>query len=144
MSRYKRTPATCHPDRENHSRGLCNSCARAKAYKYKKEQVSETQIKKDTQRKDYNLSIKYNIGIDDYNLILEVQDYKCMICKQIKKLSVDHNHKTGQIRGLLCHNCNVGLGNFKDNCDYLKTAIEYLKSPNIDWKYAFKKREING
>ena len=42
-------------------------------------------------------------------------------------LTVDHNHVTGQIRGLLCTNCNLGIGNFKDKTELLKNAIKYLE-----------------
>lgn len=53
---------------------------------------------------------------------------KCSICKKtVSRLNVDHCHKTGKTRGLLCTNCNIGLGNFKDNIEILKRAIKYLK-----------------
>ena len=57
-------------------------------------------------------------------------DSKCAICqKSDLRLSVDHCHSTGQIRGWLCHNCNVGLGHFKDDTDLLRAAINYLDGP---------------
>lgn len=56
----------------------------------------------------------------------------CDICGKPEKskrflLSVDHNHETGKIRGLLCGHCNKALGGFNDNIDTLKSAIKYLK-----------------
>lgn len=53
----------------------------------------------------------------------------CAICEcpDKKRLSVDHDHQTGKIRGLLCANCNLALGNFKDDPDRLAKAIVYLK-----------------
>lgn len=65
------------------------------------------------------------------------QNAACAICKKFeemfdkrtnkkKHLCVDHDHKTGKVRGLLCHSCNLGLGKFKDNISSLKTAITYL------------------
>lgn len=65
----------------------------------------------------------------------EKQQGVCAICKQLAsgmlnsraRLAVDHCHTTGKIRGLLCGGCNVGLGHFKDNPEYLANAIEYLK-----------------
>ena len=55
----------------------------------------------------------------------------CLICKTsqdnlTKRLVVDHDHKTNKIRGLLCTNCNLGIGNLKENISYLKNAILYL------------------
>jgi len=43
------------------------------------------------------------------------------------RLAVDHDHKNGEVRGLLCHRCNVGLGNFQDNPELLLKAYKYLK-----------------
>jgi hypothetical protein len=73
----------------------------------------------------------YGISVDDYETILLKQKNGCAICGQIptnKKLTVDHDHKTGQVRGLLCSLCNMGLGLFKDNVSRLATAIQYLSS----------------
>ena len=58
------------------------------------------------------------------------QGYRCVICSRYLPekgdLVMDHCHKTGQVRGLLCKWCNAGLGNFKDNPEFLKAAAEYL------------------
>lgn len=71
----------------------------------------------------------------DYNLLLEdveqkkiEQNNKCAICGQSeKRLVVDHCHKTNRFRGLLCDDCNHGLGNFKDKEELFLEAIKYLK-----------------
>ena len=59
------------------------------------------------------------------------QGSKCAICdylfKSVSDAFVDHNHKTGKIRGILCNRCNSGLGFLGDNSDLLKKAIVYLK-----------------
>ena len=52
----------------------------------------------------------------------------CEICGGIQRLSVDHSHTTGTVRGVLCHRCNVGLGMFKDNIESLRSAINYLEN----------------
>lgn len=65
----------------------------------------------------------------EYEEMLFKQKGGCAICKQapgLKKLAVDHCHSTGKIRGLLCTSCNISLGGFKDNVNYLTRAIEYL------------------
>ena len=62
----------------------------------------------------------------------------CDICKQperdkrngvVRLLNKDHDHKTGEWRGLLCTRCNNGIGMFRDNVELLKRAIEYLQDP---------------
>ena len=56
------------------------------------------------------------------------QNNKCAICDNtFEILAVDHCHTTNKVRGLLCTNCNNGLGRFKDNIQFLKNAIKYLK-----------------
>lgn len=60
--------------------------------------------------------------------MLESQGSVCAICGCLPPLCVDHNHVTGVVRGLLCRNCNLALGGFKDNPDSLRKAITYLES----------------
>ena len=67
----------------------------------------------------------------DYDQILIDQDHKCGICKvhideYPRKFSVDHNHEDYSIRGLLCGNCNVAIGMFGEDIEFLKSAIGYL------------------
>lgn len=75
---------------------------------------------------------KYGITADEYSARLENQGGGCACCgaKQNasgKRLFVDHCHETGRIRGILCHNCNAGIGALGDNVEGLERAIEYLK-----------------
>jgi hypothetical protein len=78
--------------------------------------------------KNYHLIKNYNITLDDYNKLFLKQEGKCKICHQsFESLIVDHNHKTNKVRGLLCDNCNCGIGFLKENTDILLEAIEYLK-----------------
>jgi hypothetical protein len=81
---------------------------------------------------------RYGITLEQYERLLEVQGGACAICKskdighsKHKHFSVDHDHVTGVVRGLLCNRCNVGLGSFKDNMDSLQAAIEYLRKQNV-------------
>jgi len=83
-----------------------------------------------------NNYLKRTYGIDDneYREILASQDGGCWICGKkgdqksngIKMLAVDHEKKSGKIRGILCENCNRGIGLFNDRVDLLERAIEYL------------------
>lgn len=90
--------------------------------------------------KDYNIkrNFKDSINLNDYNMMLEKQRGVCAICfkpstklsnnsNTFKSLSIDHCHTTNKIRGLLCDNCNQGLGCFFDNIELLEFAIIYLK-----------------
>lgn len=75
---------------------------------------------------------KYNLDKAEYSNLLKRQQHKCAICgvdeqDLTKRLHVDHNHETGEVRGLLCVNCNIGLGNFKDNQEFLLYALMYLQ-----------------
>jgi len=85
-----------------------------------------------------HLQRTYGLSIEEYNKLYEAQGGVCSICGhpetstnkktgQLYNLSVDHNHKTGAVRGLLCYSCNVSLGHFKDDISKLLAAIEYLK-----------------
>lgn len=84
-------------------------------------------------RRSIILKYKYKITLDDYNALLKAQKLKCKICKTKNPKTrtgvfvVDHCHKTGKVRGLLCLNCNIGLGGFLDNVESLKEAIWYLR-----------------
>lgn len=75
----------------------------------------------------------YGITIEDYNKMLKEQVGICKICHTKEEentkgvLCVDHCHKTGKIRGLLCSTCNAGLGAFKDNIQLLDNAKQYLQ-----------------
>ena len=83
-------------------------------------------------------TLKSKISSDSYKTKSKVSlsklllnDNMCAICRtpfsREVKPRIDHCHKTGKIRKLLCHHCNLGLGFFKDRIDYLEQAIDYLK-----------------
>jgi hypothetical protein len=72
---------------------------------------------------------QYGLTTSDYNRMVEQQDGVCAICgsdNKGKNLNVDHDHKTGRVRGLLCNHCNWGLGHMKDDTGILEKAIGYL------------------
>ena len=77
----------------------------------------------------------YGISTSDFDELLKAQGGVCAICKQApsrtafntQRLHVDHNHGTGKIRGLLCLNCNRGIGAFQDNFELLHLAATYLE-----------------
>jgi Recombination endonuclease VII/HNH endonuclease len=78
----------------------------------------------------------FNLSLEKYEIMFAAQNGKCAICEQpethkrngkIKALAVDHDHKTGAIRGLLCSDCNTGIGKLKDSSMVLRKAAEYLE-----------------
>ena len=108
-------------------KNYCKECNKKRVREFKKR---NPELKKLWAKNSY-LKKKYNINLDEYNILLKNQNGKCAICKKNPKpnkgLAVDHSHITGKIRGLLCYKCNNGLGLFDDNISYLKNAIGYLK-----------------
>lgn len=71
----------------------------------------------------------YGITIDQHDCMLREQNNKCAICFEVflKIPHVDHNHISGELRGLLCSKCNTGIGYFKEDKNILISAINYLK-----------------
>jgi len=78
---------------------------------------------------------------DQYDAMIEAQNNKCAICNQtetckdpsndcVRRLSIDHNHTTGEVRELLCHSCNSGIGKFKEDIELLRAAIAYIEKHN--------------
>ena len=81
--------------------------------------------------KEYQLKRNFGISLADYNQMFANQSGCCAICKCHqtefkKKLSVDHSHSTGEIRGLLCHCCNTGIGHLSESDSNLEAASRYL------------------
>lgn len=82
----------------------------------------------------YYLPNTYGITVEEYEKLLESQNYKCKICLtetptgRWKVFAVDHCHTTGKIRGLLCNECNRGMGLLKDSSSLLRAAADYLDS----------------
>jgi hypothetical protein len=72
----------------------------------------------------------YHLEPHEYDKLIQDSNNLCMICKSPpgqKSLHIDHDHKTGKVRGLLCHGCNTAIGHMKDDVNILTKAIEYLK-----------------
>lgn len=87
--------------------------------------------------KNGDLKRKYGISLDVFNEMLLAQGNGCAICGRhcndfAKGLAVDHDHKTGLVRSLLCPKCNLGLGSFCDDMGLLAKAIEYLNKHAIE------------
>lgn len=107
--------------RRNYRRNRAKFCARSrKNYRQNK----EIRLRADLKR-------RYNVSLEAYKALLAEQNGVCAICGEPEKgrfsrLSVDHDHSTNKIRGLLCSACNSGLGRLKDSKELLIRALEYL------------------
>lgn len=138
-------------------RSICKSCDKLKATKWNKvnkeahanhelkyRTLNPKQMKENKQKyvKENPASIKnsalkytYGIGLEEFNLLKSQQNNCCAICATNEKdldvkLCVDHCHKTGKIRGILCTRCNLALGFIKEDIEALQKAINYLKDSN--------------
>ena len=129
----------------NRLRTYCKQCVRddnnlrAKRKKkirffWKREIKNQTKVKSNLsvleKRKNYALNKRYGIDINQYNELLKKQNGVCAVCGNPpgkRSLHVDHSHKTGAVRSLLCSNCNTALGKVEDNIGLLKSLIKYLQ-----------------
>lgn len=80
----------------------------------------------------YHLMREYGISDSDYDVLFESQGWACAICRRPRRdgerrFPIDHDHVTGEIRGILCDDCNVGIGRLKDSVRLLASAIVYLE-----------------
>lgn len=87
--------------------------------------------KDDSERRWQTIRGMYQVNRDEWNVQFERQQGCCAICGRSQKdlgycLQVDHNHHTGNFRGLLCRNCNIGLGQFHDSPELIEKALRYL------------------
>ena len=94
--------------------------------------LSKRERTRRARRSKHNTHLKkaYGITINDYDKILESQGNVCAICKggtSKRHFAVDHNHKNGNVRGLLCARCNGGLSKFMDRISNLRRAVRYMK-----------------
>ena len=110
---------------ETRKRAACKSC--------KNEQQNKRYREAPEVHREYLYQKKYGISIQEYDELLASQNGCCKICGTDTpngqgRFVIDHNHATGEVRGLLCSTCNTGLGNFFDNPEFLKKAATYLET----------------
>lgn len=121
-------PESDFPYNEGERIPICKDCYQSDEEKEKRKQISAAN----------NKLKRYNITIGEYHTRAARQCNRCAICGEFREmLHVDHNHTTGDVRGLLCPNCNKGLGFFKDDVTRLWNAIAYIeitKSPEAENK----------
>ena len=116
--------------------GLTGYCKECDKKKNRERKMAKSDYYSDM-NKMYKRFRRFNITKEQFEKMMEDQEWKCKICKSDlqERFAIDHNHSCCEgryscgkcVRGILCTNCNLGLGNFKDNIDYLKSAIAYLQ-----------------
>lgn len=110
----------------------CGKLAKQRQYRHGRKEAVTLLARK------YVLKRNYNLTLENYDNMLKEQNGVCAICGKketnrsnpkgkIDSLRVDHCHKTGRVRGLLCSECNFGISKFKDDIELIKKAIQYLK-----------------
>jgi ribosomal protein S14 len=118
--------------------GVCRSC-QAELSRQNRREAPEAKaegLRRD--RRDHSrawrIFSEYGLTLEGYESLFAAQKGLCAICKEAmpgeQLLSVDHDHATGDVRGLLCPICNLGLGYFKDSPERLRSAAEYLDRHN--------------
>lgn len=114
-------------------RYVCKSCERIRSANWRKLNVEKCRIydkNRKERKREQNYQRKYGISINTYELMLREQNGSCMICYRDelkeKKLDIDHCHRTGKIRGLLCARCNKTIGLLEDDRQLALNIIQYL------------------
>ena len=129
---------------KEYMRGSCNPCRAAKAREDRGDhtralergqyarKAAEDPVGTSRYFRDWHLRKKYGITADEYDLMAEAQGHTCATCDTHADdnlhniLYVDHNHKTGEVRGLLCQGCNTALGQAGDSPSTLRALADYL------------------
>lgn len=119
-------------------RRACKPCVREDQRRFRDSQPDYNHAR--------NLQRRYGLSVDEYQTLLANQNFACPICeveisntieyKGKRPVAVDHNHETGDVRGILCSMCNLMLGHARENTSILYRAIVYLSERGA---YASKK-----
>ncbi len=128
-----RTPATCHPDRPLKGRGLCSICYKTalywenpkKAAALAKKSRDKNIVAIKLRRQDAHRRKTYGITLAEFEAAAAARNNRCDICNldRGRTLHIDHDHKTGENRGLLCNSCNRALGWFDHHTEQVLTYL---------------------
>jgi hypothetical protein len=111
-----------------YNRSLNPQKHRAYAARLMRERSPEKKAVAAKRKRDLRLGREYGISQEQYIKMYNEQGGKCYLCNKFTKLVIDHNHKNGKLRKLLCHHCNRGLGFLRDSHELLAAAAEYIKN----------------
>ena len=113
-----------------YAKGLCKPCYDRKQWAENKGDIRLRSLR-------FHLKKAYGLSLEDFETLLKKSKGLCTICKRVlvrygpeknSRPCVDHNHKTGKVRGVICYSCNVGLGHFLDSPEVLNRAARYLRA----------------
>lgn len=127
------------PDMYYEGRVACKKCVIAKANAWRRahpERTKETAKRwrdaPENKKRSENARLKYRYGVtlEEKLRLMEAQEDRCAICRLEfeSKPHLDHCHRSGAIRGVLCDTCNRGIGYFKDQPEMLESAANYLRA----------------
>jgi len=127
-----KTCKTCGSD-DRYTGGGCRPCKKSRQKAYYKRKNEETGG--DWRKRYYNPDPTYQAarryGITEAEVEALRSQGECEVCGGAEGLSIDHDHETGQVRGLLCRGCNLALGHVDDDVDRLQKLIEYLVQKSV-------------
>ena len=107
---------------------VCEFCGHKETRRSSKHRWCDLCVRPESFKFDRNLLIKYGISWREYESMMKKQQNKCLICLQVPtRFNVDHCHKTGKVRGLLCSRCN-GVLEFIEDSERLSRALDYIGS----------------
>lgn len=125
-----------HPNGDSY----CYECKKLRTKKDRKDNPEKTK------HYSWKSRIKkfYDLTEDEYNILYLSQSGKCAICYKDmahidKSTHIDHDHNTGEVRGLLCHSCNTAIGLFMEDKSIMENAIKYLSEAGMKMKKGKKK-----
>ena len=125
------------PDSRDGLNAACRGCTKQRYKDWYTKNSEKTRLRVSTWQKanpqkmrEMDLNAKYKITLEQYDQMHAEQNGCCAICNthesKLKTLVVDHNHSTGQVRGLLCHYCNTSIGFLRDRPHLARAAAKYL------------------
>ncbi len=141
MQKYRRyVCAPCWTNRQRRYQGNVPFYREKRKEQRKSREASwspERKAQERERRYAYCIKRKYGITLDEYRALMNRQDGKCAICRSPESsvkgcFHVDHCHRTGLVRGLLCSKCNQFLGLAKDSPEILGRAMSYLQEDRQD------------
>ena len=123
------TDKNWYPSHKKVGNYICIACRKLRSKQYNAIHKKEM--------KEYNRFHRYGITIQQELDMLKAQGNKCAICgaplTNLTEACIDHNHKTGEVRGILCRFCNIVLGHYNDNPGILIKAAAYLRNKGVTY-----------